>query len=164
MKKHVYFWTGVLLTAALTACGENTASPTTDAAPIDIGQEGTWESNCFFDEGDTVETNDDSYRITVLTFTSTDISIGNRIYDAADSSCSGNYDITSSINGTYSIGNQITTTGGMTAYEIDLLSNDNGLTYLEIIKIAGDMLNVSGQINTSTRPQTLDFDKDFFRQ
>jgi hypothetical protein len=143
----------------LVACGPEDSSPSrADSNVIDIGLEGNWESDCFAD------TNDGNYKITVLTFTATQVSVGSKVFDAADSSCSDTFGITSSLRGDYVIGNEITTSGGMSAYEIDITSDANGLTYLDIVQVSGDELRVSGQINPTTRPQSLDHNKVFHRQ
>lgn len=159
MKHARIFIIGLNLLAMLIACGQgDTSLSRADGNTIDIGLEGTWESNCFED------TDDNNYKIAELTFTASEVSVGNKVFDAADSSCSDTYGITSSLQGSYVIGDEITTSGGLSAYEIDITADANGLTYLDIIQVSGDELRVSGQINPTIRPQSLDHNKVFYRQ
>ncbi|MGD8570234.1 MAG: hypothetical protein PVJ39_19260 [Gammaproteobacteria bacterium] len=73
--------------------------------------------------------------------------------------------VVSPLSGTYTVGCPVTTTNGVTAYELDLVADSNGLTYLDIVGVENtDTMYLSGNTNTSTRPQSLDFNKTYMRQ
>jgi hypothetical protein len=156
MKINVYFIVSLLLIAMQVACGDETSSPTANNNTGSVELEGTWESTCFADG--------DNYKVTTIIFTAIEMDLSGRVY--GDSSCNGPFAQESGASGIYSIGDEIMTTNGVTAYEIDVtvMIANNEAIYMDIVQVEGDLMYVSGEGNVTVRPQTLDFDKAFYRQ
>lgn len=144
----------VSLLAACGGGGGGASGGGSSGAAINVT--GTWLSSC--------EASDSSYRTTGITFTNSELTQNNQLY--TEETCSVANGIASGIGGPYTIGSQLTTSDGVTAYELDVTITVNNVsaTLLDIIRVDGNTMYLSGNATIGARPNSLDFDKVYTRQ
>ena len=178
----------LLLSIVLAACGDGGES---DPAPVGAtggttggttgggsgvtALEGTWKKTCGIGEGEDPANPNAFYDAVTLTF------IGNNfdsdIKNYSDTGCSMPIPVAPNptAKGTFTVGNSLTTTGGLQASEIDThITEFNGAPFdiddFDIFHIDvntlyfGDISGAKDGTSSALRPGTLDFNRVFRRQ
>lgn len=153
--KYLYktLMSGIAATLLLTSCSTSDGGSSCNSVSLDL--EGTWVSGC-------VSTSSVESRIVQVTFSGDRVTVSRTDY--SDDVCGSMPAFVSPLSGTFTTGCAVTTTSGMSAYALDVVADANGFTYMDIVKIEGDTMYLSGNINTASRPQSLDFDTIYTRQ
>ena len=149
----VYLALFITSTNLLSACGGGdgfgSSNPNTRVV-------GTWETACVMESP--------NYSLTRITFADGEVDSNKIIY--SDSSCTTQTGTTSSISGPYIIGGSVATSNGVTAYELDVTVTLGGTdtTLMDILRVEGETLYLSGQASFQIRPTTLDYNKPYLKQ
>jgi hypothetical protein len=151
MKIRFYIFFILVLIAS---CSGDSDSPDLNN-PVDL--DGHWISNCYLDD-------DDYYKIDEFIFNGNTFETSYQTWD--NENCEGDPVDSDSGEGTFSVGDLITTPSSIYAYEIDFEVDYNGSTFtiLDLIHVEGDVFYFGEYIHYSMRPTDIDFNIALTRQ
>jgi hypothetical protein len=144
----------VLFITMLTACSSGGNDDVSDP----LGINGFWLSNCYYDE------EFEDYTIDEYTFASyTVVAYFESFYD---SSCSGTPYTEGEASGSFSLGETITTSGGVEAVEFNAKATiDNQvIEAFDLIRVDGNTFNWGVSIDGTIRPTAIDFNITYTKQ
>ena len=142
-----------LISTLLVACGGgggSTSDSGSSATYNALELNGTWVSNCYFDDG--------VYTIDQFTFSDSAAEISYRSYN--DSTCSGAAVDQDSLEPTYTLGRAVRTTSGHNAVEIDynIVHQGDTFTVYDLISQSDDTFYYGQPTDTPVRPRDIDMD------
>jgi len=144
---------GVL--SALFGCGGSGGGGSTDVSNVNGDSSivhGIWKSECFGDSENIIE---------YFVFDNGNVHIDTRYYNLSDTACSGAPYDSSPIEGTYEIGNSLTSTQGMQVSTIDLYleKGSQKQTLRSVVHIDNNKMHFGSWLNgEGKRPETLNLD------
>ena len=114
-------------------------------------------SNCYLDGLD-------EYTVEKFSFDGNAFETSYRTYDASD--CSGVSIDSGVYNGTFSVGDLVTTDSGLEAYEVDFALNYQGqiIDVKDLIRVEGNRFYYGESADVAERPTDLNFDVVLFKQ